>query len=333
VQEVEIHGAGVAGLLAALALADRFPVTLIAPRPCRANHAQEIVDAEFVESLTGLGLAHVWQALPGRTVISGVRSAWHGQDGTPWADAFRPKNGRYAINRGVLEQALSSLIDHRPTIRRALVARRAGFIVDATGRASALGRRLGARSRILATLVGHIGRGTGCGLSSPIVEPVDTGWWFLSGDADNAIATYFSQGKLSVGDDEWNDALAKAPLIRRHFVRDDRVPLTSVPASSSCLEPSCGANWAAVGDAALARDPLSSGGLAGAARSALLLRSCMTETDFNSDEYERHMCLESARYRIGRQRYYQTMADQLGGGFWVGQAQLTQSMPEGVRLS
>lgn len=312
-------------MLTALALADEFDVVLHDPRPRRAPNGLEIVGFGFSEILASLGLTQLWETLDSRQLLPGVRSAWPGQGNVPWADAFRPSGVRYAIDRRSLEGALHNHVDMRPRIRRSAkpLESDSAFLVDATGRASAVARRMGARSRAIADLVGHVGYGEARNLSTPIVEPIESGWWFASAGGNAATAILFTQGKLLAGRETWMEALMAAPLVHHHFKPDALAPASSIPASSRYLHPCCGGNWAAVGDAALTRDPLSSDGLGFTARSAVLMRSCLTTDGFDAGMFDRQISLEVARYRIARHRYYSLTADRFGGAFWTRQAQLS----------
>ncbi|HKD10372.1 MAG TPA: tryptophan 7-halogenase [Bryobacteraceae bacterium] len=150
----------------------------------------------------------------------------------------------------------------------------AGALVDAGGRRSPVGRRLGARRRTDLPLVGAGTYGSsaapGVGAGTTFTEAVSDGWWYtapLPGnrrvvafhtDADNRAAVHAGtkQGLLRKAR---QTVELGAMLEDGGFVADENCFRS--PASGSRLDPCAGAGWLAVGDAALTFDPLSSQGL------------------------------------------------------------------------
>lgn len=331
-EPVHIHGAGVAGMLAAFSLNARgVKVMLWHNRSRRAAIGWEVVDDAFPVHLREIGVGHLWSALTVKHPVRTVTTAWSASAEYLWETAFRPSVARWAIERSELEERLWSEIEARPNIARRTDRARnahpfAGFMIDATGRAAAVARIRGARSRPIAELVGLVARGVGKALDVPIVEACVSGWWFLSGTAVRANAIYFTDGKRLGNTDSvlrtWNLAFADTSLMRHHFVPDKDEPIKRTAASSRFLDPSCGSDWVAIGDAALTQDPLSSDGLGFAARSALLLQRCWRPFTFDSNSFAREIGLEIARYRIARQRYYEEAADRFGSAFWIDRANL-----------
>ena len=155
------------------------------------------------------------------------------------------------------------------------------FIVDASGRASGIARRLGAKRMRYDQLVGLVRF-----LTSPsqkrdldqrtLVEAVEDGWWYSAWLPDNRLivaSMVDANGKphtRGLFNRYWQMRLEKAPLTRsRVSDLEDMSEVISVAADSSRLDCVIGENWLAVGDAAFAYDPLSSLGICHAIESGL----------------------------------------------------------------
>lgn len=150
------------------------------------------------------------------------------------------------------------------------------FVADATGRASRLARRLGARRVRYDRLVGLAAL---LRSSSPavdtytLVEAVPEGWWYSALLADGRLAVAFmTDGDLlepDLREDEhaWRRALGRTQETRARIEGHGYMleePLRSLPAETSRLDTIAGDGWLALGDAAAAYDPLSSHGIGSA---------------------------------------------------------------------
>jgi flavin-dependent dehydrogenase len=163
---------------------------------------------------------------------------------------------------------------------------RSRFLVDATGRAAALARRQGAKRLDADRLVGLAGvlgarpdasdRFAGSGDCATLVEACADGWWYsalLPGR--RLIAVYMTDADLLRPHRGSWSALWQMQLQRTmHTQRRLRdFDLQTVPrvvaAMSTRLDCASGRGWLAVGDAAMAFDPLSSQGLREALASGL----------------------------------------------------------------
>ena len=154
----------------------------------------------------------------------------------------------------------------------------ANFIVDASGRASWFARQQGAQRLNLDRLVGLAALLTPSEVSTKepdqnsltMVEAVEDGWWYAALLADGClVAAYLSDGDLATTKaartrEEW------LQLIERTTHLSHRIALHGygikhapriVSANSSRLDRTAGPAWVAVGDAAMAYDPLSSQGI------------------------------------------------------------------------
>src|SRR5262249_26453424 len=152
------------------------------------------------------------------------------------------------------------------------------FLVEATGRAAAVARRQGAKRLNADRLIGLAAvltarsqggdRTANCCDSCTLVEACADGWWYsalLPGR--RLIAVYMTDADLLMGDRGprqalWQMRAWQAMHTRRRLGAFDlQVVPRVVAAMSSRLDRPSGRGWLAVGDAAMAFDPLSSQGL------------------------------------------------------------------------
>jgi flavin-dependent dehydrogenase len=193
---------------------------------------------------------------------------------------------------------------------------RCTYLVDATGRAAALARRQGAKRRNADRLVGLAGvltarrdtDGRAADACDPctLVEACADGWWYsalLPGG--RLIAVYLTDSDLlRRRDGSWRDgswqSFWQAQLRQTTNTRarlqafdpqafDPQAALRVVAAGGARLDCVSGEGWLAVGDAAMAFDPLSSQGLtralAGGIHAGEALDSCLAGTTAATDAY------------------------------------------------
>jgi flavin-dependent dehydrogenase len=157
---------------------------------------------------------------------------------------------------------------------------RATLLIDATGRSSWLARRLGARRLACDRLVCVLGilKPCACVQSDPrlLLEAAEQGWWYSAPlPGDRIAAAYMTDVDLLPKplldlSCFWAVQLRQTGLTRRRLM--DAAPLNALhilPANSYRMDPVAGESWVAVGDAAMAWDPLSSQGIGKALESAL----------------------------------------------------------------
>lgn len=150
----------------------------------------------------------------------------------------------------------------------------ADVVVDATGRAARCARMLGARRIRYDRLIGvavHFERcASGNDDSFTLVEAVAGGWWYsalLPGD--KLVAVYMTDGDLiDAGATRtiagWRALSCAAAHTARRLSDAGGAATTAprvVPADTSRLTSVAGEGWIAVGDAAVAYDPLASHGI------------------------------------------------------------------------
>lgn len=159
--------------------------------------------------------------------------------------------------------------------RPGVEAWRADFVVDASGRASRLARLLGAKRIRYDRLIGvaayfhpHTGED-----SFTLVEAVASGWWYSARlPGAKLVAAYMTDSDLfdhAAARDEgrWRSLLEAAEHTGRRVAEGAR-PWPTAPrflaAHTSRLSAVAGEGWLAVGDAAVAHDPLASYGISAA---------------------------------------------------------------------
>jgi flavin-dependent dehydrogenase len=156
---------------------------------------------------------------------------------------------------------------------------RARLLVDATGRSASLGRLLGARRLAFDRLVGitaHWDRVNVTDQQYLLVESVADGWWYtapLPGDA--IVGMFMTDADLCrrmalAQTDSWHSHLrATAATAGRIGARQSLAPLqVHSAASHRTVRRHDPRPWIAVGDAALAVDPVSGSGVTRALRTA-----------------------------------------------------------------
>lgn len=148
------------------------------------------------------------------------------------------------------------------------------FVVDGSGRPASLARRLGRAPIRHDTLIGlGLVLPAPGEVEMPLVESTRQGWWYTAPlPAGELVAIFFTDRDLIAESGcsrqaFWIEALesSSATMVRVGRQARDLRP-QGVPAQSHRMVHSHGEGWLAVGDAAMAIDPLSSNGLAAAIR-------------------------------------------------------------------
>jgi len=214
-----------------------------------------------------------------------------------------------------------------------------GLIVDASGRAATFARRQGARVRAedrqiaIACFTEHVEGSTD---TRSTVETVETGWWYSApiGTERRIVMLVTDDDLLPKEADRhawWLGELARTTRLphgfreigfRKDGLREDHVPggLVLRSARSQHLDAMCGMNWLAVGDAAMAFDPLSSQGIVKAFDHAFRAASSIA-AHFAGDAHALQALAsgleaEYAAYRATRARYYRIETRWRASPFW-----------------
>lgn len=149
------------------------------------------------------------------------------------------------------------------------------FVVDASGRSGRIGRALhdgATRWDSLCAVVAATTAAIDPAEAGIAIEAAPSGWWYSARLPNRTtIAAFFTDPdfvpkKIHVEDRAMEALLDAAPLTRARVPRPEVLGVVSA-ATRSC-DRIAGERWLAIGDAALARDPLSGDGIASALRTA-----------------------------------------------------------------
>lgn len=239
---------------------------------------------------------------------SAVRSGAHLEPGTQVDRYVAEANGRAMLSFSRVEDP-----DRLEQVS-------ADFVIDATGRKATVARKLGAASIMFDRLVAIAAQfenaqaDTNC---YTLVETTSDGWWYSSpAGAGSSVAVLLTDGDLVNTQHtkelpEWQNALDRAVLTRASV---DGCELKWGPSAFSAVSQrlrradSDRRRWLAVGDAALAVDPVSGSGVLRALRTAKAAASAVLST-FAGDEtaiprYESDRDDECTSYLLKRADYY-----------------------------
>jgi flavin-dependent dehydrogenase len=287
----------------------------------------------------------------------GNRSSW-GSDGadelpflfTPYGHGWHVDRRRFeqllqqrAIDAGVVRRTRTRVVDATSNASGWRLRCDDGaeveavFAVDATGRASWLARRAGARRVVDDTLVALVAFLENDGGDRPdsftLVEAVEQGWWYTAVVPDGRLAAMFVTDPGVVharGVDAcavharaartahgWESLLAAAPRTRDRIAQHGYTLRTSpryVDAGSARLEAVAGDGWLAVGDAALALDPLSSHGIGSALAGGIDAAAAIVSG--STHEYSRKLDILWSAYRTTRRATYAIEQRWKDSPFW-----------------
>jgi flavin-dependent dehydrogenase len=179
------------------------------------------------------------------------------------------------------------------------------YLVDATGRSAWLSRTLGATRQHVDHLVGVV-RWFREPPSEPLVlvEASEHGWWYSAPIPNRELVVLFTTDAATpagraLRSEVWDACLAGAPWTRARLDAASALdPARGYAVSPAITQRSHGDPWLAVGDAAVAFDPLSGTGLCFALRSALEAAEALVR-DQRGDAHALRA------YRAGCQRVFQ----------------------------
>jgi flavin-dependent dehydrogenase len=315
---VAIVGAGPAGSYLAQLLAKSGASVLLLDTACR--------EKPYLETLSSR--ARPMHGVPtGASPCASNLSCWGGPEPVERAGILRPWGHDWFVDRSVFDAELrDNAIAAGATCWRAGARRAerhgsgwhldlhdgrrisARFVVDATGRASAIATKLGARRRRHDSLVG-----TSITLDceetrlqhATLVAAAPGGWCYVGPGRRAACAVYFTDADLP----EYRALRDPHGLAR---LLDECLPFaTTAPARcgrswaafSEILHPAAGDGWLAVGDAAASFDPLSSQGLFRALSSATLAAETIAGV-IDTAAYQLRLQVDFLDYLAGRAAVY-----------------------------
>lgn len=338
---VAVAGGGIAGCATVLALARAgLPVAWIAPEAAQGDRPGESLGPAAGPLLTRLGLGDLLQG-PRHRPAAVSFTCWGSAALLERSSAAVPGGVGHVVDRPLLEAALARHAGECAQVRRirdalagfrrdtggwsletaAGEALQAAFLVDATGRAAAIGRRLSVlrRGDSLVAACAFLQQQDPEVEPTPatLVEAVADGWWYATLLPDGRLAiNYYSDPDLmpnGLGRDlaAWRGLVAESRYVSR-WIDSAGFAVTAPPllasAGTSWLDRAAGPDWIAVGDAAAAFDPLSAHGMTtalwtgieGAKAVALALDAAPEALDRYAGRVARGM----ASYRADRARIY-----------------------------
>jgi flavin-dependent dehydrogenase len=349
--DVVIVGAGPAGAAAAITLArSGASVVLLDRTAVPGSRAGEMLPPQAQRWLEQLGVAG--RFLEQRHARSpGVVAVWESDRPRTQEFVFQPHGGGWIIDRAKFDSMLRTaasdagtmlllsavirdlrrsergtweLVMQQPGVNRLLQSR---FIIDASGRSGWMAGRLGARRIHHDRLVGVLGR---LSVQSAdhrlLLEAIPHGWWYsvpLAG-GDKLAAMLTDEDLLPRGAKAvrqfWRQRLAEAPWTWAACGVTGPIPLRTVSAVTSRLETFAGIGWLAVGDAACARDPLSSSGISMALESGicggLAVIDALAGRPRPFEDYSSWLEAEDRRSREHQQAYYRMVRRWPDAIFW-----------------
>ena len=282
-----VAGGGPAGSTAALELSRRgLSVALIEQDNYLGFRVGETLPPVIRAKLTELGL---WEQFLATDPLQsyGIQSAW--ETSTPRHQDFvrNPYGCGWHVDRARFDEMVASAAagagaqllvsaqvkschkqaDGRWQLevaqRGTMLTLSGRMLVDATGRRALLASKLGTQTHVVDRLIGAVALSQRRQTEQwTLIEAMENGWWYSAPLPGNCmVLTYMTDADLWKAS-SWADLLRSAPLTS---LRADAIevpsPMQIVSAGSIIRHPVAGPDWIAIGDAALAFDPLAGQGV------------------------------------------------------------------------
>ena len=341
--DVVILGGGAAGCATALALARRGTSAVVVDRTRRSQERiGETLAPSICNILAELG---VWKRFlqHGHERSCGVYSAWGSASLYSNDYVFHPYGVGWHIDRTRFDSMLADaaheagaivyrnarVVGHRATEagwevvvqdKHHRVRLSAKVLVDATGRAACIARRMGAKPIAFDRLIGvahfyDVTPAERMADSFTLLEAVPQGWWYSAFLPGNRLVVVFFT------DPDLRHNVEPASHTRSRIAKCGPASEPMVCAAhSSCLDRAAGSGWLAVGDAASAWDPLSSQGIAKALRSGVAAAESIVDR-LSGDAAAFARYAEDAQAQVERylntyRHYYRREMRWPGAPFW-----------------
>lgn len=360
--DVLIVGGGMAGCALAYALAPKYRVFVLEKQPeaLSQDRVGESLPAAAVGSLKMLGLDDAL-AQSSHSDYHGVVSIW-GQSTPIRKDFFDTLDGsglhvdRGSLNRAIKQAAIEVGVvfihdaqlqtlcyDHGQwdvelNQHDAITNIKASMVIDASGRANVVARKLGLK-RInadravaihmqCAQTVNKSRSGLPNYQGTTLIESVENGWWYRAPLPNGKhVISFHTDSDLLITPkmqepSYYSDALQATKLIAigMDIPQGNDLYLSVCAANSSFPKQSAGEAWLAIGDAALAFDPLSSQGMFNALTTALLAKQCVhqaLEGNANATaHYAQSISHVCSAYQRNLAAFYQTEMRWPESTFW-----------------
>jgi flavin-dependent dehydrogenase len=324
--DILVAGAGPAGATIARLLARKGRRVVLVDPGMRRVDRLEIIAPAACRAIEAVGIAHLLNDTSIARPCPGIRRRW-GRAETEIDDFLRRPGGRgFVIDRAPFDNALREMaMDTGATLvtGRIVAAQRnsgdmiveiesgaqrvsvvAGLVVDATGRPSAVARRMGARR-----LVGERRIAERQPIGALLTPDRDTGWLDVGGGQRS------DQGS---GEGGWwyevsgPDGRRERWVVYRPEQRMYDRSRSRADASAALLSRAAGEVWIAIGDAAASFDPVSSQGLVNALSTALVAAGAiLSPGGLDADARRGYSDAVAATFRYseaGRARVYDALA-------------------------
>ncbi|MBZ4044098.1 NAD(P)/FAD-dependent oxidoreductase [Flavobacterium hibisci] len=323
--DILIIGGGIAGCIAAISLIDTYQVTLVdkLPEPIeRIGESLAPASQRILKQLDLLdGLENQLGTLYQKNV--GMQSYW-GSNQVHLVDDLRNPDGfvknldrqvfethlrRVAESRGVhclwgFKLYNSSYENSRWEVQLrasdtslSVSTISASFVIDASGRQSHFAKSLGIKREVEDKLIA-------CWVTLPntrtntmsTISASENGWWYSAVvPSDKRVVAFHTDADLVAKNELKTTAsfleLAKENPVILSLLKEHKNAIVfkgSVAANSTKLEQVAGQQWAALGDAALSFDPLSSQGMYNAMASAMQLQALLLQYGFTETLRKTH---------------------------------------------
>jgi flavin-dependent dehydrogenase len=198
------------------------------------------------------------------------------------------------------------------------------ILVDATGRRAVFAGRLGSQASMADQLIGVVTVSHGSETERcALIEAVENGWWYSAPlPGDRTVFAYMTDSDLWKSHPDWSDLMKLTHFTLKRAGKVEVPPSIHIVSAASIVhDPVTGPNWIAIGDAALAFDPLSGQGVfksidTGIRSSAIIARHLDGDSSVLA-EYESWVKENYRSYLSERSRFYCNVSRWPASPFWM----------------